>query len=122
MNSFTVAFNGSIGTGLGQVFLHGGGLCEAAAERHSRAHLNYGRVQLRDEEGVAAADPNRPVALRRHRPGSPDRDGPGELHHRADPDAPAARGSGEVLPLVLRVHGRAQVPLLPGPAQIGQGA
>lgn len=41
--------------------------------------------------------------------------GPRELHPRADPHSASAGRTGEVLLLLLRLHGSAQVLLLPGP-------
>ena len=61
-----------------------------AARRSSRSNIRHGVLQLRDEEGLATPDSDRPLSLRRHRSGVPQGAGHGELHSRADRDPASA--------------------------------
>ena len=77
--------------------------------RQKRRDLNNAIFQLRHAQGLASADENRPVALRRVRSRLPARNGPRELYSRAHPNTAATSRAREDILLVLCLHRCPQV-------------
>ena len=110
---------GVAGRSQGEVVLHPVDFRQVAAGRRPGQDLHHVDIQLRDAQGVAAANEDRPVPVRRLRAGVLARDGPRELHQRAVAHAAPTEGPREVVSQFLRVHRREEVFVLLGRLESG---
>ena len=95
------------------VIFHRKGVFQNLHRRQKRRDLNNAVFQLRHAQSLAAADEDRPVALRCVRPWLPARNGPRELYSRAHPNTAATSRARKDLLLVLCLHRCPKVLFLP---------